>query len=106
VINGQLKGADKNYHGINPFTEEMLWPAPVATEQDLEEAVVAGNTAFRKWQHTTMEERKKRFKEFADALITQRDEWVEVVSKEAGQPVSACYVAALGRVVMSVQAYS
>jgi acyl-CoA reductase-like NAD-dependent aldehyde dehydrogenase len=68
VVNGQLKGADRQYHGINPFTEEKLWPAPVATEQDLEEAVVAGNAAFNKWQHTPREERTMRFKEFADDL--------------------------------------
>ena len=95
MVNGQLKTADKQYHGINPFTEEKLWPAPVATEQDQEEAVVAANVAFKKWQHTTTKERQQCFKEFADAMIAQKDEWVELITKEAGQPVSTGCVAAL-----------
>ena len=91
MINGQLKGSDKQYHGINPFTEQTLWPAPVATEEDLDAAVKAANAAFKQWKKTGLEERRSRFKEYADALLAQRDEWAELISKEAGQSVSALF---------------
>ena len=87
VVNGQLKESNKQYHSINPFTEEQLWPVPVATEGDLDEAVAAANVAFKKWRLTTIEERRECIKAFADALMAQKDEWSEVITKEAGQPV-------------------
>ncbi|KAJ5097698.1 aldehyde dehydrogenase [Penicillium angulare] len=87
VINGALKGASKQYHGINPFTEERLWPAPVATEEDLEEAVEAANVAFKTWKNTTLEDRRSRFQAFANALVAQKSEWADLVSKEAGQSI-------------------
>jgi acyl-CoA reductase-like NAD-dependent aldehyde dehydrogenase len=88
VINGQLKGSDSQYHGVNPFTEENLWPAPVASEQDLEEAVLAANIAFKRWQCTAIDERQTRCQEFAEALNAQKDAWTDLIIKEAGQPVS------------------
>ncbi|KAJ5298228.1 uncharacterized protein N7443_006348 [Penicillium atrosanguineum] len=87
VIGGQLKGGTENYHGINPFTEEKLWPAPIATEEDLEEAVKAASLAFQTWQHTSVEERRRRVNDFSDALGAQKDIWVPIISKETGQPV-------------------
>ncbi|KAJ5321504.1 putative aldehyde dehydrogenase FUS7 [Penicillium atrosanguineum] len=82
VIGGQLKGGTENYHGINPFTEEKLWPAPIATEEDLEEAVKAASLAFQTWQHTSVEERRRRVNDFSDALGAQKDIWVPIISKE------------------------
>ncbi|CAL5868608.1 uncharacterized protein PFLUO_LOCUS2835 [Penicillium psychrofluorescens] len=86
VINGQLKGSDEQYFSINPFNEEKLWPVPVATAEDLDEAVNAGNAAFGKWQHSSVEERRRRCNEFADSLLAQKNDWVEAISKETGQP--------------------
>ncbi|KAJ5291011.1 Betaine aldehyde dehydrogenase [Penicillium angulare] len=87
VINGALKSASKQYYGINPFTEERLWPVPVATEEDLEEAIEAANIAFKTWKNTTLEDRLSRFQAFANALLAQKSEWADLVSKEAGQSI-------------------
>lgn len=82
-----MKGGTKQYHGINPFTKEKLWPAPIATEEDLDEAVKAASVAFQTWQHTSVEERRRRVKDFSDALGAQKNTWVPIISKETGQPV-------------------
>jgi acyl-CoA reductase-like NAD-dependent aldehyde dehydrogenase len=91
VINGTLRGTSKQYYGINPFTEERLWPAPVATEEDLQEAVEAANISFKTWRNTSLEDRRNRFQAFADALIARKSEWADVISKEAGQSVCSIY---------------
>lgn len=59
----------------------------MATQKDLDDAVEAGNLAFKTWQKTTVEERRKRIKEFADAFAAQKDEWAELIAQEAGQSV-------------------
>jgi acyl-CoA reductase-like NAD-dependent aldehyde dehydrogenase len=82
-----LKGAEKQYHSINPFTEEPLWDAPVATEDDLDEAVEAANAAFQTWKNSDLEYRRTGIKEFANELLSQRSDWTEMIIKETGQPV-------------------
>lgn len=86
MINSQLKGSHEKYSSINPFNEEKLWPVSIATAEDLGEAVNAGNAAFGEWQHSSVEKRRRRCNEFADALLAQKDDWAEAISKEAGQP--------------------
>lgn len=88
VINGKLKGAEKQYYSINPFTEEKLWDTPVASEQDLEEAVEAANVAFQTWKHSALEDRRTRIKQFANELLSQKSDWTDMIIKETGQPVS------------------
>jgi acyl-CoA reductase-like NAD-dependent aldehyde dehydrogenase len=94
VINGKLKGGEKQYHGINPFTEEQLWDTPVASEQDLDDAVEAANVAFQTWQYLTLDDRRTRIKEFGKELLAQRFDWTDMISKETGQPVN-CGLCAL-----------
>jgi acyl-CoA reductase-like NAD-dependent aldehyde dehydrogenase len=97
VINGQLRGAEKTYNGVNPFTQEKLWPVPVAAEKDLEEAVTAANAAFKKWSRTDVEERRKAMRAFADAIIKEKSQWAKLSSVETGKSVcfslhlSQCY---------------
>ncbi|KAJ5368151.1 aldehyde dehydrogenase DhaS [Penicillium cataractarum] len=85
VINGALEGAEKQYHSINPFTEEKLWDAPVASAQDLDEVVEAANVAFQTWQHSTLDDRRSRMKQFASELFFKNSDWTDIIS-ETGQP--------------------
>lgn len=89
MIDGRSKGAEKQYYGICPFDEEKLRPAPVAAEADLDEAVVAGNRAYKQWRTTSMEVRRTCLTQLAETLLAQKSDWVRLISKETGQPVGS-----------------
>ena len=57
IVDGQKRGAEKSYYGINPATEERLFDAPVATESDLNDAVDSAQKAFPSWSRTPYEKR-------------------------------------------------
>ena len=78
---------DKTYHGIDPSTGKALWEVPVATRKDLDDAVVAANSAFKEWSGMQHSERRQLLNEFADGLETYKKELTELVFKESGKPV-------------------
>ena len=57
IVDGQKRGAQSSYHGINPATEEKLFDAPVATEADLNDAVESAERAFPSWAEVPFEKR-------------------------------------------------
>ena len=87
IVNGELRGAKQSYHGINPATEEQLWPVPVATKDDLEDAVAAAKKAFKTWSQTPIEKRKEAMRNYAKALTDHQAELEAIVVKETGKPV-------------------
>lgn len=44
-------------HGVDPSTGKQLWSAPLAVEQNLDEAVESGRRAFKKRSPRTHDER-------------------------------------------------
>lgn len=86
VVNGELRSSKQKYHGINPATKEANWDVPVATQQDVDDAVVAANKAFDSWKNTTWEERQQRLVRFKEALESYTTELTEVLMKETGKP--------------------
>ena len=93
IIDGKPRNAESYYQGINPATKEKLWRVPVATRQDLDDAVVAARKAFPAWSQVPFEERQTLLKAFADAYIAYKDEFTELLLKESGKPVSPSTVA-------------
>ena len=88
IINGKQCGARESYHGINPATEETLWDVPCAVEADLDRAVAAAQGAFHAWSLTTFEDRCDMIKRYAEAFLTYEREFLELLMKETGKPVS------------------
>lgn len=88
IINGELRGAKDNYFGLDPTTGEKLWPAPIASKADVEDAVVAARAAFGPWAKTPFEERVKTLRKFADAVKPHLGDFTELILKENGKPVS------------------
>lgn len=76
------------HHGVDPTTGEELWPVPVATEQDVEDAVASAKEAFPKWKKVSYEERKGYLKRFTELWSEYADEMIELLCKETGKPVS------------------
>lgn len=89
IIDGKPRGAKQTYCGIDPTTGKDLWDAPVASKQDVEDAVAAARKAFKPWGKTPFEERVKVLRKFADAVKPYLDDFTELILKENGKPVSA-----------------
>ncbi|KAI1479273.1 betaine aldehyde dehydrogenase [Daldinia eschscholtzii] len=86
INNSRVLGA-KTYHGIDPSTGKDLWEVPIATEEDLSNAVAAANDAFKKWSALQQQERSRFMKDFADHLEKHKDALTELLSKESGKPI-------------------
>lgn len=88
IIDGKPCGANESYHGINPATEEPLWEVPCAAEAHLDRAVEAAQGAFFAWSQTTFDDRCDLLKRYAKAFLNYEKEFIELLMKETGKPVS------------------
>lgn len=87
VINNKLVDTATHHQGINPATKEKLWDVPVATSEDLDEAVKAARTAFKKWKNVPQEERVRCVAKFADLIEANLEGFIDLLTTEQGKPV-------------------
>ncbi|KAK1836123.1 Aldehyde/histidinol dehydrogenase [Podospora conica] len=85
IINDELRGSEQTTTVTNPRTEEELWPCPVASTQDFEDAVAAAHAAFPAWSQTTVPERQALLVKLADVLRDNREELASILSLETGK---------------------
>lgn len=88
VVNGECRSSTNTERGVDPRTEEELWEAPVASAQDLDDAVAAAKEAFKAWSTTTVEERKAVLVKMAERIKGNAEELQELNAKETGKSVS------------------
>lgn len=86
IIDGQPRGSKDIHHGVNPATGQELWDVPIATEQDLNEAVAAAKKAFPAWRATPVQERKEKLVKLAELFTQYADEFTTLLCKESGKP--------------------
>ena len=89
VIDGELRGAQNHSNGIDPTTGEKSWDVPIATEQDLDDAVKSAQKAFESWSQTPIEQRKEKIKSFADLYAEYKENFTDLLAKESGKPVGS-----------------
>ncbi len=87
TIDGKLTGTEKTRHGINPANGKPNAEIPVATPQDVDNAVAAARKAFKTWSKTPWDRRKKAVVDFADALEQHTDDFAKLLTQEQGKPV-------------------
>lgn len=87
IVDAQPRSAKAKYNGINPATKEKLWDVPIATQQDVEDAVSAARKAFPSWSKTPFEQRAKLLVQFADAYEGYEKEFTDLMVAETGKPV-------------------
>jgi acyl-CoA reductase-like NAD-dependent aldehyde dehydrogenase len=87
IVDGKQRGSDKIHHGVNPSTGQELWDCPIASEQDLNDAVAAAKKAFPAWRDTGIEKRKELLGKLADSFSQHSDEFTTLLCKESGKPV-------------------
>lgn len=99
IVDAEPRSSKTKYHGIDPTTKQPNWDVPVASPEDVEDAVAAANRAFADWKTTTWEYRTERLARFKETLETYRDELTELLIKETGKPrlfagaeVANCFV--------------
>jgi acyl-CoA reductase-like NAD-dependent aldehyde dehydrogenase len=86
IVDGNQRGSKDIHHGINPTTGEELWDVPIATEQDLNDAVASAKKAFPAWRATPIEKRKELLMKFADLFNGHAEEFTTLLCKESGKP--------------------
>lgn len=88
IIDGQRRGSSFVSHGTNPATGKPLWDVPIATEQDVDEAVRAAQKAFPGWSATEYRTRVQLLNQFADAFLQFTSEFTALLQAETGRTVS------------------
>ncbi len=86
IIDGESRGSSAQYFGTNPSTKEQLWAAPVASSQDIEDAVSAAKRAFPAWAKTTVVNRKECLKQFKALFAQYGDDVAHLLTTEGGKP--------------------
>jgi len=87
TINGKLTSTKETRHGINPATAKPNPEVPVSTPQDVDDAVAAGQAAFKIWSKTAYEERKKAVLAYADGIEQHAQGFAQLLTQEQGKPV-------------------
>ena len=59
---------------------------PIGSQQDVDDAVVAGQKAFESWSQTTMQERKELITKYKDHYMAHSDEMTTLLCQETGKP--------------------
>lgn len=88
TINGKASLDGKKAQAVNPSTRRPLWDVPVATNDDIENAVAAAKEAFETWSRTHWNERANYLNKAKEVLMDIRDDMAELIRQEAGKPVS------------------
>ncbi|KAJ4152083.1 hypothetical protein NW765_017592 [Fusarium oxysporum] len=86
VINGTLRGSERLGHGINPSTRSPLWDAPLASSQDLEDAVGAAHVAFTEWSKRPWKQRQASLAHASRLLTERKSDMARLLSTECGKP--------------------
>ncbi|WZH42143.1 Aldehyde/histidinol dehydrogenase [Fusarium acuminatum] len=89
VINNQLSPTSETRRGICPSTEEPLWESPVSTQGDVDHAVNAAKVAYPAWRKLSQDERASYLVKFADAIEAHKQEFIDLLGREAGKPPQA-----------------
>lgn len=84
---GEWRSSDKNLDVTNPHNGEVVGKTSFATKDDLEHATQAAVSAFAETRKMQTFERANVLQQLADGLARREDEFVELMTKEAGKPI-------------------
>ncbi|MCJ1471737.1 hypothetical protein MMC13_000377 [Lambiella insularis] len=86
IVDGKPRGGEATYHGINGATETPLWEVPVASQQDVEDAVASATAAFPSWSHLPYSDRVKAVRAWGDEFAALHNEFTELLITECAKP--------------------
>jgi acyl-CoA reductase-like NAD-dependent aldehyde dehydrogenase len=88
IINGERRTSPNVHQCTDPRTEEPLWDAPLASSEDLDEAVAAAKAAQPSWGQTTLAHRQGLLQKLGERLEEHRQELMDCLMRETGKSVS------------------
>ncbi|QIW17948.1 aldehyde dehydrogenase family protein [Bacillus thuringiensis] len=100
-INGDWKPVNTYKPLYAPYSEEMLAEIAQGTEEDVQEAVTAAKNAMKKMNTLSAYDRATILEKVAQKMDERREEFAEIIAKEAAKPIRA----ARGEVDRTVQTY-
>lgn len=86
VINGKLVDTKETRRTVNPSTFEELYPVPVSTQADIDEAIEVAKKAQESWANVPWAERQQAVKNYADALEALSEDFAKQLTTEQGKP--------------------
>lgn len=108
-INGQWQQGDGSlFYSVNPANNKILWQGHSATSIQINQAVEAATYAFKTWSITTIEERIKIVKTFAELLTEHSEKLATIIAQETGKPLweSQTEITAMrNKIAISINAY-
>jgi phenylacetaldehyde dehydrogenase len=86
-IDGAFVETEGSLPSINPATGEVLANAPLATEREVDAAVLAAARAFDAWRFTPPTQRARLMWKLADLLEANKDELATIEVLDNGKPM-------------------
>jgi len=96
LINGQWLETEETYVITNPADKtEQVGRFPLSTTEDVEQAILAADTAFQKWKDVPAGERAEYVYRFIQLLDENRERLAVALTKEQGKPLKESRTEAL-----------
>ena len=88
VINGKKVPTERSFEVLNPANEKVAGLAPMAGKKDLDDAVKAAQTAFKKWREVPESQRQTACLEIASKIEENAEELAHILTAEQGKPLT------------------
>ena len=88
VINGKKVSTERSFEVLNPANEKVAGLAPMAGKKDLDDAVKAAQTAFKKWREVPESQRQTACLEIASKIEENAEELAHILTAEQGKPLN------------------
>lgn len=85
TIGGQRVFSDAIDAAINPATEQVICQFPLATREQLDQAVTAAQQAFISWRDRPIEERQALVSRLGDVLEENQEAFIQLLITEQGK---------------------
>lgn len=87
VIESKLTSTSKTRRGINPATSKANAKVPVASQDDVETAMIAAKKVPVHWITLAFADRAKDILAFADAVEAEHQSFSDMLIRAQGKPV-------------------
>ena len=96
TISGKNVSGSESFDVVNPATEEVFATAPNCTQQELERAISAAESALPNWRGTTLDERRNVMNAMAGKIAENAETLARLLIKEQGKPYEAAMADVMG----------
>lgn len=87
LINGVLTEGASSMAVINPSSGQVLAHSPRASEEQVEQAILAASGSYCMWSRTPLERRRETLRRIADTIERHAGELARLLTQEQGKPL-------------------